>query len=170
MNPDELDKHHMPSYKVNYIDPWKAYVLLKCRAWKRTHWFMAESSPTKLLWITLKVCGNYKKHQYRWELSLSMQVLINLLPNENAPLWPVEAVIPAPRPEDSPIDHLSNTAEAGGKLIKVVEAAEAEWLVVVIGRSDTCKSKAFYVCPHWPWLSGLQGAERVTKGCYIKVL
>lgn len=155
----------MPSYKVNYIDPWKAYVLLKCRAWKlTTHWFMADSSPTNLQWITQKACGNYKKHKGRWELSLSMQVFINLLPNENAPLWPVESVIPAPRPEDSPINHLSNTAEASGKLIKVVEAADADRLVEDLTDVNPKGAKAFYVCPQWPWLSGYRVQRGQTLG------
>lgn len=42
-------------------------------------------------------------------------------------------MISAHCPEDSPINNLSNTAAASGKLIKVVEAAAADWLVVLIG-------------------------------------
>lgn len=76
---------------------------------------------------------------------------IKLLPNENAPVRPAECVIPAPCPEDSPINNLSNTAVASGKLIKVMEAAAADWLVVLIGRNLTDVepkgAKAFYVCP-----------------------
>lgn len=66
-------------------------------------------------------------------MSLSGEEFINLLPNEKALVRPVESVIPAHCPEDSPINNLSNTTAASGKLIKVVEAAAADWLVVLIG-------------------------------------
>lgn len=56
-------------------------------------------------------------------------------------------MIPTPRPEDSPINHLSNTAEASGKLIKVVEAADADRLVEDLTDVNPKGAKAFYVCP-----------------------
>lgn len=76
-----------------------------------------------------------------------MQVFINLLPNENAPLRPVESVIPASCPEDSPINHLSNMTEASGKLIKVVAAADADWLVEDLTDVNPKGAKTFHVCP-----------------------
>lgn len=63
--------------------------------------------------------------------NVSKEAFVNMLPNYKALVWPVESVIPEARPEDSPINNPSNAATASGNLIKVVEAATADWLVVL---------------------------------------
>lgn len=58
------------------------------------------------------------------------EVLVNLLPNENSLVWPVETVVPVAYPEDSPVNTLSSAAAASGNLIKVAETALRDQLLV----------------------------------------
>lgn len=73
-------------------------------------------------------------------------------------------MIPAHCPEDSPINNLSNTAAASGKLIKVAEAAAADWLVVLIGGTLTD------VRPKGIKLSMFAPMTVRIKGCYLGVM
>lgn len=75
-------------------------------------------------------------------------------------------MIPEARPEDSPINNPSNAATASGNLIKVVEAATADWLVVLDRGGNLTDLRPMFApaddnCQDKWLLFGSYGAERL---------